>query len=110
MRSKLRYAIGILIVRPATWLKSISVAAVLALLAVGVSAGPALANTITTSGNYQHHPVPVGTTAGGLGVAAIAGVCLLVAQRRRSRTAHGACQRSEPRPPADAAVHPEGKQ
>jgi hypothetical protein len=117
MISKLRYAIGVLVVRPATWLKSISLAAILALIAVGVSAGPALANTIIISGNWphkhpgpHHYPVPVGTTAGGLGVAAIAGIGLLVAQRRRRHTVHGACQRSGPRPPADAVVRPEGKQ
>jgi hypothetical protein len=68
-------------------LKSIAAAVIVAIVAITVSAGPALASTVTPPLLFPtpHHPVPVGSIAGGLGVAAIAGIGLLVAQRRRRR-------------------------
>ena len=70
-----------------TWLRSVAAAAIVAVVAIGVSAGPAFASTPGPLPPWYHHhfPVPVGSVAGGLGVAIIAGICLLVAQRRRRR-------------------------
>jgi hypothetical protein len=85
MISRLRTAIAVLIVRPATWLKSIAMVAILATVTIGVSAGPALADGYPYHHHHHHYPVPVGSIAGGLGVAAIAGIGLLVAQRRWRR-------------------------
>lgn len=67
-------------------LNSIAAVTIAAIVAIAVSAGPALAST----GTYpwpplHHHQVPVGSVAGGLGVAAIVGIGLLLAQRRRRR-------------------------
>ncbi|MGH9918726.1 MAG: hypothetical protein ACRD6W_07655 [Nitrososphaerales archaeon] len=68
-------------------LKSIAAAAIVAMVAIAVSAGPAFASTVSFPWPPpHHHQVPVGSVAGGLGVAAIAGIGLLVAQRRRRRT------------------------
>jgi len=61
-------------------LKSIAAAAIVAIVAITVSAGPAFADT---NDHHHHWQVPVGSVAGGLGVAVIAGIGLVVAQRRR---------------------------
>lgn len=63
------------------------IATILAMVAIAVSAGPALASTGTVAASQGIIiKVPVGSVAGGLGVAAIAGIGLMVAQRRRRRT------------------------
>lgn len=73
-------------------LKSFATAAIVAIVAIAVSAGPALASTggnscsDVTNWCPPTHQVPVGSIAGGLGVAVIAGIGLVVAQRRRRRS------------------------
>jgi hypothetical protein len=66
-------------------LRRTAIVAIMAVVGIALSAVPAFASTAGYTPQPDHYIVPVGSIAGGLGVAAIAGIGLLVAQRRRRR-------------------------